>query len=124
MLKGRHAKRSTQPHRTRLIVAIGLGLVIGLTGLLLGGSGRASVAWAIAIGAIAAAADPRVFLWAGVVCLVATPMAAAMTSGGRAEDLARAAFYFLAVGVALEFRSDISTAMTRAKTQETPTDRG
>lgn len=68
---------------------------------------KAALAWGAAAGSLVAAADPRPFLGSAVFFLLLPPIALVLDFDPLAENLARTAFTFLALGVALELRQDL-----------------
>lgn len=99
------------PSRERPVLLAGAAFAIGATTILLAYQVHhefdAAVAWGLAMGALVAGLDPRWFLAPAVVFLLLPPVLLLLGEGARAERVALTAFYFLFLGIALEFRHDL-----------------
>jgi len=76
--------------------------------LVIGAGPRAAGAWGVAAGTIVFGFDSRRFLGISVIFLLLPALFSLLGLAAAAESLAETAFYFLALGVALEFRSGFS----------------
>jgi hypothetical protein len=97
----------------RVAGAIAAGLLVAAVAAMALGNIRAALAWGLAVGAMVAGVDARLFLGWAVAFLLLAPVFLLAHAGAAAENVATTAFYLLVVGLGLEIRQDLADYRSR-----------